>query len=328
MTNGSSSRLPKLLQGSWWWSTLKGPHKRADIIASIITLMLIVVGGVIFAWLLQPPLLPTGGKPEPVKATGCASATRSSGSTVAQPAKVSDASGPTATLALFISRSGKGQTQQTRQSIPLAIQKGKLCPGEILTVSIGDLARSDGQTLPTNQVAAWGQVDSAGTHVIIWVKVNPRFGRVSGFGGYSGIASLNDSNALGGNVPVVIHVLYPNISFVLVFGFLAAFGGFTWAWLVHDLHQGQKNPAERENPEEAGGQDSDENAFFWRNFILRIAVLMAATIPVVNAQVLANPDWGGDLTRYIALATLAGAAAIALTPTFRVLALRPGLRRS
>jgi hypothetical protein len=56
-------------------------------------------------------------------------------------------------------------------------------------------------------------------------------------------------------------------------------------------------------------------------------VLLAATIPIVNVQVLANPDWRGDLTQYIALGTLAGAAAIALTPTFRVLALRPGLSR-
>jgi hypothetical protein len=183
------------------------------------------------------------------------------------------------------------------------------------------IARSDGQTLPTNQVATWGKVDSTGTHVIIWVKANPRYGYVSGFGSYSGTASLNDSHALGGNVPVDIHVLYPNISLVLVAGFLAAFGGFTWAWLVHDLRQEPKNPG---NP---GEQKADENTFFWRNLILRIAVLLAATIPVVNVQVLANPDWSGDLTQYIALATLAGAAAIALTPTFRVLALRPGLSR-
>lgn len=313
----------------WWRKMFIGPHKRADIISTVITLMLIVVGGVVFAWRLQPPLLPSGDKPVPPKATGCASATRSSGSTAVQPVKVSDASGPTATLSLYISRVAKDQTkdqtqpttEQTRQSIPLAIQKTKLCPGEILTASIGDLSRSDGQTLPTNQVAVWGKVDSTGTHVIIWVKANPRYGYVSGFGSYSGIASLNDSHALGGSVPVDIHVLYPNISLVLVFGFLAAFGGFTWAWLVHDLRQ------ESKNSEDLGGQKTDENTFFWRNLILRIAVLLAATIPVVNAQVLANPDWSGDLTQYIALATLAGAAAIALTPTFRVLALRPGLSR-
>lgn len=37
--------------------------------------------------------------------------------------------------------------------------------------------------------------------------------------------------------------------------------------------------------------------------------------PVVNAQVLTNPDWDGSLTRYFTLASLAGGAAIAATPT-------------
>lgn len=322
---------PSTPRSSWWSKTFK----RADIISTVITLMLIVVGGVVFAWLLQPPLLPSGDRPVPPKPTHCASATRSKGSTAVQPVKVSDASGTTATLSLYISRVDHDKTnhqtqpttkpttkptiEQTRQSIPLAIQKAKLCAGEILAASIGDLARSDGQTLPTNQVAVWGEVDSTGTHVIIWVKANPRYGYVSGFGSYSGIASLNDSHAVGGNVPVAIHVLYPNVSLVLVAGFLAAFGGFIWAWLVHDLRQDPKNPGDQR------GQKDDERSFFWRNLILRMAVLLVATIPVVNVQVLANPDWSGDLSQYIALATLAGGAAIALTPTFRALALRPGL---
>jgi hypothetical protein len=86
---------------------------------------------------------------------------------------------------------------------------------------------------------------------------------------------------------------------------------------VHDLRKDPK----------AQTPGSDPNQFFWRNFILRIAVLLAATIPVVNAQVLANPDWTGELTQYITLATLAGAAALALTPTFRALALPSNLRR-
>jgi hypothetical protein len=97
---------------------------------------------------------------------------------------------------------------------------------------------------------------------------------------------------------VDVHVLYPNISFVLTFGLIAAFGGFTWAWLLHDIHRDKDVKIE---------QEPDVNKFFWRNMILRIAVLLAAAIPIVNAQVLANPDWSGDLTQYIALATLAGA---------------------
>ncbi len=43
-----------------------------------------------------------------------------------------------------------------------------------------------------------------------------------------------------------------------------------------------------------------------------------AAVPVVNAQVLTNPDGEGSLSQYITLATLAGAAAIAATPTLRV----------
>ncbi len=148
-----------------------------------------------------------------------------------------------------------------------------------MTASIGDLVRSDGETLPANQVAVWGRVDSTGTHVTIWVHVNPRYGHVSGFGSYSGIAYLDDPRALGANVPVDVHVRYPDISFVVTFSLIAAFAGFIWAWLV-------------------------------------MAVLLVAAIPIVNAQVLANPDWRGDLAQYLALASLAGEAAIALTPTF------------
>jgi hypothetical protein len=286
-----------------------GFKNRADIASSVIILVLIAVGGVVFAWILAPPLAPSGAPPPLGLTHECASAAPSSGSAAAQPVKVSDASGSTAALNLFISRGGD---DQTRQSVPLAIQKGKLCPNGILTTSMSDLVRSDGQTLPRDQFASWGQVDSTGTHVTIRVRVNPRYLHVSGFGMYSGIASLNDSLALGASVPVEVHVLYPNISFVLAFSLIAAFGGFTWAWLLNDIHR---------DPKEA--RESNTNKLFWRNMIIRIAVLLAAAIPIVNAQVLANPDWSGDLTQYIALATIAGAAAIALTPTLRALAFPP-----
>jgi len=111
---------------------------------------------------------------------------------------------------------------------------------------------------------------------------------------------------------VNIHALYPWVTVVFAFSCLAAFGGFIWAWLVHVLHS-------------APGRDNHSSEYFWRNFILRVAVIGAATVPVVNAQFLANPDWEGTLSQYITLATLSGAAAIALTPTFRVLALPPNL---
>jgi len=93
---------------------------------------------------------------------------------------------------------------------------------------------------------------------------------------------------------------------------LAAFAGFTRAWLVHDLRTTVPHAEEAANTR------------FWRNLLLRLAVVLAAAVPIVNAQVLATPSWRGDLTQYIALATLVGAAAIALTPTLRALALPPG----
>lgn len=56
-----------------------------------------------------------------------------------------------------------------------------------------------------------------------------------------------------------------------------------------------------------------------RNLILRVAVILVAAVPVVDLQVLTNPDWQGTLTDYVKLATLAGGAAIAATPTLRTL---------
>jgi hypothetical protein len=136
-----------------WWSQLKASAQaRGDIASSVIILVLIAVGGVVFAWRLTPPIVPSGTQPVAPR-DKCASAGQSSGSAAAQPLKVSDASGPTATLNLFI---GRGGGDQTRQSAPLTVQKGKICPGGTLAVSIGDLVRSDGQILPTNQVTAWG----------------------------------------------------------------------------------------------------------------------------------------------------------------------------
>src|SRR5215469_2218063 len=281
---------------------------RGDVASSVIILVLIVGYGIIFAWLTATPPAPFGAQPVADNVRCPSSPPRSS---AAGPVvKVSDASGPTATLNIFIGRDGN---VQERQSAPLAIQKGSLCPGETLAATTGDLVRGDGATLPAFQVAAWGRVDSAGTHVTMYVRVAPRHALVSGFGGYSGVVSLADPHAVGANVLVDVHVLYPNINLVLAFSFLAAFGGFIWAWLVNDLRK------------LAEGQASHSEQYFWRNLILRMAIILATAIPVVNVQVLANPDWEGSLSQYIALATLAGAAAIALTPTLRMLALPPNL---
>jgi hypothetical protein len=213
-------------------------------------------------------------------------------------------------LNIYIGRDGQ---QQRRQTAPLAVQKGQLCPGQTLTASVSDFVRGDGASLPGDQVAAWGQVDPTGTHLTMWVSVAPRYLQVSGSGGYSGIVALDYPSVVGANVLVNVHVLYPSSTIVVLFGLLAAFGGFTWAWLVHDLRSLHNDPG------------STSNQYFWRNFVLRIAVLLAAAIPVVNIQFLANPDWEGTASQYIAIATLAGAAALALTPTLRALALPHGL---
>jgi hypothetical protein len=211
----------------------------------------------------------------------------------AGPVKVSDASGTNATLSIFI---GRGGAPVERQTSPLAIS-GTLPPGTILCTAISDLMRADGQTLPANQAASWAQVDNTGTHAEVFVKVAPRFDFVSGFGGYSGTVSLDDARAIGANVPVNVHVQYYDAIRPVAWAVVAAFGGFIWAWVIHRRLMKGSDPQP-----------------FWGSLTLRVAVLLVAA-PVVNAQVLSNPDWDGSLSRYITLASLAGGAAIAATPT-------------
>jgi hypothetical protein len=223
-----------------------------------------------------------------------------------QPLTVNSASGIKSTLIVVI---GRGGERETRQSTPLALKRGRLCPGSILRTSTGDFISSNGE-LRQGQATSWAQVDRYGTHVRIFVTVAPRVGSASGAGGYSGIVALNDPRAQGASVPVHVDVLYPFPGIVLPLAFLAAFGGFAWAWLIQDLHlQQHTDPTARKN--------------FLRNLALRVAVLLVAAIPVVDTQVLRNVDWQGTLSQYIAVATLAGAAAVAATPTFRALILPP-----
>jgi hypothetical protein len=168
-----------------------------------------------------------------------------------------------------------------------------------------DLVRGDGYTLPAYQVATWARVDNDGTHVTVFVAVAPRYKVVSGFGGYSDIVSLNDPRVLGANVPVNVNVEYYDIARPVAWALVAAFGGFIWAWFIHRHVVTQPDPQP-----------------FWASLTLRVAVLLVAAVPVINAQFLANPDWEGSLTQYITLATLAGAAAIALTPTLHLVTSR------
>jgi hypothetical protein len=176
-------------------------------------------------------------------------------------------------------------------------------------MSASDLVRADGQTLPSNQVSTWAVVENDGAHVTVFVFVSPRYESISGFGGYTGTVSLNDPRALGADIPVAVNVEYPYLDEVIAFSLTAAFGGFLWARIVHNV--GRRTDATDATGALAGP--------FWISFILHIAVLLVTAIPVLSAQVLSNPGWMGGLAQYISIATLAGAAAIAVTPTLSTL---------
>jgi hypothetical protein len=277
---------------AWWKRFLlqQWPYEWRERAATIVIVLALAVGGLLS--LLKGPALAVFAAPrdnprQAVSVQACTVPTK------AGPVKVSDASGTNATLNIFI---GRGGGPVERQTSPLAIN-GTLTPGTILCTAISDLVRGDGQTLPANQVASWAQVDNTGTHATVFVKVAPRFDFVSGFGGYSGTASLDDSRAIGANVQVNVHVQYYDAIRPVIWAVVAAFGGFIWAWFIHRRLMKVSDPQP-----------------FWASLILRVAVLLVAA-PVVNAQVLSNPDWDGSLSRYITLATLAGGAAIAATPT-------------
>lgn len=276
------------------WKRQSGERKATIIILTLL------IGGALYVWVSSPTLaVMTSGNPAlAIPESACAVHPVSP-----HPVKVSDASGAVAALNIFV---GRGGTGVKRQSTPLAIQ-GSLPPGTALCMASSDLVRSDGQTMPGSQVASWAIVTNDGGHVTVSVEVAPRYEFVSGFGEFSGTVSLDDPRALGANIPVNINVEYYDIAHPVAWGFLAAFGGFVWAWF---LHKHVANPREPQ--------------LFLASLTLRVAVLLVAAVPVINAQVLANPDWEGSLTQYITLASLAGAAAIAVTPTLHVITSSPG----
>jgi hypothetical protein len=279
-----------------WWKPLTWPPSGREDAATVVILVLLAIAAVMaFA---RGPALAVQQSGNPAALVPPAACTAHKGSSPLL--KVTDPSGATATLNIFIGRGG-GEVQ--RQTSPLAIQTGSLPPGTTLCTSISDLVRADGQALPASQVASWAKVDNDGTHVTVFVVAAPRYHFVSGFGGYSGTVSLDDSRAFGADVPVNVHVEYYDIAHPVAWALLAAFGGFIWAWFIHR-------------------HTADDSQSFWAGLTLRVAVLLVATGPVVNAQVLTNPDWEGSLSQYITLASLTGAAAIAATPTLRVITTR------
>jgi hypothetical protein len=282
------------------WTSNNWLSTWGDIAAPMIV-FLVVAAGTVFFLLYHPSSGPFDKAPlaVPVQPKNCDK------TVVKTPVKVYSP-GAAATMNIYIGRDGN---RAEGESGPLAIQKGKLCPGSILTMHTTQFARSDGHTLAANQVVSWAQVDNNGTDVTVWVLVAPHHQRVSADGAFSGTVTLDSAIAQGASMPVIAHVAYQNLNLVLAFGFLAAFGGFTWAWLVHNA---------------TGGITIQ--GFFFRHLTVCLAVLLAASIPVVNVQVLANQDWQGSLSQFISLATIIGAAAIAATPTFRALAVPKSLQ--
>jgi hypothetical protein len=279
--------------------------QNGQFLANAVTVILLL-GAILFAYATDPNVIPNK-MPPPVptalsKST-CPKAGHKSART-ARRAKVSDASGATAALNIFIGRAGG---PQQRASTPLAVQSRSLPAGAFLCTATSDLVRDDGESLPANQVKSWAQVDNDGGHVTIFVSVAPRYLQLSDFGGYTGTVALDDARATGGNVALNVHVPYPYVNRVLIATIIAAVAGLTWAWFIHTTSVGTIEAQEQ----------------FWPSLALRVAVV-AAAIPVLNAQVLTNPDWKGDLSQYIGLVTLAGAAAIAATPTLRALVSRVG----
>jgi hypothetical protein len=242
------------------------------------------------------------------KSAKAASRCKAAHGSAAKPLTISPASGAGAILNIYIGQNGDREVGRTA---PLLVQKGKLCPGSILPMEPGEFTRGGGATLPGNQIVSWARVNNDGTHATVWVLVAPHYRHSSDAGLYSGAVALDSAAVQGANVPVHVHIEYQNRNFVLAFGFIAAFFGFIWAWLLHNID---------------GGRPTNQGYFF-RHLALCLAVLLAATIPIVNVQVLAKPDWEGTLTQYISLATLVGAAAIAATPTLRALVVPQSLGR-
>lgn len=213
--------------------------------------------------------------------------------------KVSDASGQSDELDVY---SGRAGAVIQRVSTPLSVQNGLLPPNLCLGTVVSDLVRSDGEVIPSNQVTSWAVSGNAGLRVFIYIEVSPRYGTVTQAGGYTGTVSMDDERAVGGNIPVDIHVEYPRLWRATMVCIVAAWVGFFWAWLIH-LSRADVPTAGR----------------FWLYVILQLAILTIVSFPVLNAQILTNPDWTGDISHYIALASLAGGGALATTPTLRAL---------
>jgi hypothetical protein len=278
-----------------FWKALFATVTGSEVAAVLVMMVLVALTTGLLAFFVDNPASANGKAPT----NPCTSmiAAAPAGTTTAA-VHVSDYSGTNGALAVYTTRAN----DTIRRMTTLTVQSGSLPAGKCFATAVSDLVRSDGTVIPAGQITSWAKSDSTGTRVTVDLEVSPRYLSVSGAGGYTGTVYLDDFRTVGGNVPVDVHIEYPYLWRAAMLCFAAAWVGFFWAWLI--------------NLTIANMQTSDK---FWLYIVLQLAVLIVVSFPVLNAQVLTNPDWTGDLSQYIALATLAGGAALAATPTLRAL---------
>jgi hypothetical protein len=289
------------------WRRFVISNAGSEVAAVLAMMLLVAVVTIVLGTLMDAPVSANGAAPSnqcasppPSAATAPTPVAGAPGSSGSSLVRVSDASGTTGTLSLY---TGRGNGTVERQSTLLSVQNGQLPANACLATAVSDLVRSDGQAIPASQVASWARVDNTGTRVTVYLQLSPRYLTVTPAGGYTGSVYLDDARATGGNVPVDIYIEYPFLWRATMLITAAAWIGFFWAWLVN-LTRATSTPTSNR---------------FWLYVVLQLAVLTAVTFPVLNAQILSNPDWTGDLSQYITLATLASGAALATTPTLRAL---------
>jgi hypothetical protein len=280
---------------------------RSEVAAVLVMMVFVALATSVLALVMDHPELASGQAPANPCATaaGATAGATAAGATAAGAAGsqlvVADASTDNGTVAVFTDRADDAAQ---RQSTQLAVEDGTLKPNECLGTSFSGFVRSDGQSIPDSQVSSWAESDNTGTRVTVHVEVSPRYGTVTAPGGYTGNVYLDDVRATGGSVPVYIHVEYPDVWRAAMLCFGAAWAGFFWAWLVNLTKQADAPPPDN---------------LFWLYIVLQLAVLVVIPLSVLDAQVLTNPDWSGDVTQYAVLATLAAGGALATTPTLRAL---------
>jgi len=280
------------------WRQFAASIARSEVAAVLVMMVIVALATTVLALVMDHPELASGQAPaNPCAAAAGAAATRAAGPQLV----VADASTDNGTVAVFTDRADDAAQRQSKQ---LAVEGGTLQPNECLGTSFSGFVRSDGRSIPGSQVSSWAESDNTGTRVTVYIEVSPRYGTVTAPGGYTGNVYLDDVRATGGSVPVYIHVEYQDVWRAAMLCFGAAWAGFFWAWLVNLTKQADAPPPDN---------------LFWLYIVLQLSVLVVVPLSVLDAQVLTNPDWSGDVTQYAVLATLAGGGALATTPTLRAL---------